>query len=76
MIFFDIGTAREIMALCLGEARRAREEQSLLLFVRQPQPGWLREQLGRQLVALGQRLLESNAPEKPRTKEACRCILS
>jgi len=76
MIFYDIGAARELMAMRLDEAHRAREQRSTLAITRGSRPGWLRRHLGRQLVLLGQRLMANKGPERPIAREASQCTPS
>ncbi len=76
MIFYDIGVARELMAMRLSEAHRAREQRVTLAITHRPRHGWLREQLGRRLIALGQRLMVNKGPERPIAREASQCTPS
>ena len=76
MIFYDIGVARELMAMHVNEAHRAREQRVTLATARGSRPGWLREQLGRRLIALGQRLMVNKGPERPIAREASQCTPS
>ena len=67
MVFFGVEAARVLMEMRIEDARREGERRALLKSVRGSRPGWLRKQIGRQLVVLGQRLERRSVPQPSQT---------